>query len=269
MIPRIGLTGVTRAVSGVDRTGVNAAYVRSVIQAGGVPLILSPLLDEQHHANLLDLLDGLVFTGGEDVDPAHYGATPHPRLGDVDPVRDRFELGLYRASRIRGLPVLAICRGIQLVNVALGGTLWQDLPSERPGALTHLQPTGRDQRTHPVEITAGSRLARALAASRLEVNSFHHQAIRTLGPGLVVTATAPDGEIEGVESQDPEPWLLAVQWHPEEFHREGSAPERGLFGALVQKAGEYAPSHRGPSGAGGEQPTAGTPPGTEPARSGR
>jgi putative glutamine amidotransferase len=266
--PRIGLTGVTRAVSGVDRTGVNAAYVRSVIQAGGVPLILSPLLDEQHHAILLDQLDGLVFTGGEDVGPAHYGATPHPRLGDVDPVRDRFELGLFRASRASRLPVLAICRGIQLVNVALGGTLWQDLPSERPDALPHVQPTGRDQRTHPVEITPGSRLARALAATRLEVNSFHHQAIRTLASGLVVTATAPDGAIEGVESQDPDPWLLAVQWHPEEFHREGSAPERGLFGALVREAGEFAREQRARLGD-AVHATAGTHPERGPARSGR
>ncbi len=122
------------------------------------------------------------------------------------------------------------------MNVALGGTLWQDIPSERPGALAHNPGTARDDRIHPVEIVPGSRLAAALMTTRCEVNSFHHQSIRDLAPGLVVTATAPDGEIEGVEDPAGAPWLLAVQWHPEEFHGHDTAPDQGLFQALIREA---------------------------------
>lgn len=234
--PRIGVTGNTRVFSGADRSGVNAAYVRAMIRSGAIPLILPPLLGEAHHGPILDVLDGLVLTGGEDVDPAHYGHAPHPALGDVDPQRDAFEIGIFLEARARRMPVLAICRGIQLVNVALGGTLWQDIPTEKPDALEHRAPTSRDVRSHLVEITPDSRLAMALGTTRCEVNSFHHQSIRDVAPGLLITATAPDGEIEGVESTPEDPWLLAVQWHPEEFHHHDAAPDHGLFNALVAEA---------------------------------
>jgi putative glutamine amidotransferase len=234
--PRIGISGITRVVSGVERTGVNASYVLAVLQAGGIPLVLSPLIGTAHNATLLDALDGLVLSGGEDVDPERYGATAHPALGNVDPVRDAFELELFRDARERELPVLAICRGIQLVNVALGGSLWQDIPSERPGALPHTQPGSRDDRTHAVRVVPGTCLARALGTTRLEVNSFHHQSIRDLAPGLVVSGSAPDGEIEAAESRLGDPWLLAVQWHPEEFHRDATAPDQGLFRELIRAA---------------------------------
>ena len=236
---RIGITGITRSVSGADRAGVNAAYVHAVVRSGAVPLILSPLAGTAHIELLLDALDGLVLTGGEDVDPVYFGQTPHPRLGNVDAERDAFELAIFRRALGRGLPVLAICRGIQLVNVALGGTLWQDIPSERPGALDHSPTSPRDQRTHPVQIEAGSRLAEALGADHCVVNSFHHQSIRDLAPGLRISARAPDGEIEGVESSEPDLWLLAVQWHPEEFHGHDAAPDHGLFAALARHAMAY------------------------------
>jgi putative glutamine amidotransferase len=234
--PRIGVTGNTRVASGVERTGVNAAYVRAVVRAGGVPLVLSPLGDLAHVGALLDAVEGLVLTGGEDLDPAHFGQAPHPRLGKVDRTRDAFELTLFREARAREIPVLAICRGIQLVNVALGGSLWQDIPSERRGALEHNPTSARDHRTHPVEVVPGSRLARVLGATRCDVNSFHHQSIRDLAPGLKVTGRTPDGEIEGVESSESDPWLLAVQWHPEEFHQHAQAPDHGLFAALIKEA---------------------------------
>jgi putative glutamine amidotransferase len=239
------VTGITRSVSGADRTGVNAAYVRATVRAGGVPLILSPLIGTGRTGEVLEAVDGLVLTGGEDVDPAHYGQGPHPRLGNVDPARDAFELALFRDAQARGMPVLAICRGIQLVNVALGGTLWQDIPTDRPGAIDHNRTGDRDDRSHPVEIQPGSRLARALETTRCEVNSFHHQSIRDLAPGLLVTGRAPDGEIEGVESTGQDPWLLAVQWHPEEFHHHGQAPDHGLFDALTKEAIRYRHSTAG------------------------
>lgn len=252
--PRIGLTGVTRVVSGADRSMVNAAYVRAVLRAGGVPLILAPLIGVEHNDRILDALDGLVLTGGEDVDPAFYGHAPHPALESVDAVRDAFELALFRDAWARRLPVLAICRGIQLVNVALGGSLWQDIPAERPTALAHRQPDGRDARTHEVLITPGSRLAEALGATRCMVNSFHHQSIRDLAPGLVITARAPDDEIEGVEAGPADPWLLAVQWHPEEFHHHEGAPDHGLFDALIREASGPSSECRVPSPGSYEHP---------------
>lgn len=237
--PRIGITGVTRNVSGADRVSLNAAYPLAVLRAGGVPLVLSPLTGTGYNEEILDALDGLVVSGGEDIDPAFYKSPRHPRLGDVDPARDAFEIALFRDAQTRALPVLAICRGIQLVNVAMGGTLWQDIPSEVTGALNHNPGTARDARTHLVEVTPGSRLAATLGSTRFEVNSFHHQAIRDLAPGLRVTATAPDGIIEGAEGLAQDPWLLAVQWHPEEFHRQDHAPDHGLFGALLKQARDY------------------------------
>jgi putative glutamine amidotransferase len=234
--PRIGITGVSRIVQGNERTGVNVAYVSSVLRAGGLPLVLSPLVPADLTGALADTLDGVLLTGGEDVAPSLYGEEPHPALGDVDPRRDQLEAGLLLAARERGVPVLGICRGIQLINAALGGTLWQDLAAQRPDALSHNQQAGRTARTHTVTALPGTRVAAAARAGSFEVNSFHHQAVRTLAPGLVATATAPDGIIEAVESGPGAPWLLAVQWHPEEFHAESMAVDRGLFAALIAAA---------------------------------
>jgi putative glutamine amidotransferase len=234
--PRIGITGVLRLWDGAERTGVNAAYARSVLMAGGVPLILSPVLGPSYAGRALDGLDGLLLTGGEDIDPAWYGADPSPELYPPSRERDLFELAIFAAARQRDLPILGICRGIQLVNVGLGGTLHQDLPSECPGPVDHNPPADRTTRSHEVLLESGSRAATALGASRLRVNSFHHQAIRDLAPGLVVSGTTEDGMIEAVESPADAPWLLAVQWHPEEMHADGRAPERGLFKALVAEA---------------------------------
>jgi putative glutamine amidotransferase len=236
--PRIGVTGVLRLWDGAERTGVNAAYVRSVIAAGGVPIILSPVLEPSYAARALDGLDGLVLSGGEDIDPAWYGTDRSPQLYPPSRERDLFELAAFAAARARELPILGICRGIQLINVGLGGTLYQDLPSERPGPVDHNASTERTARSHLVLLEAGSRAAAALGATRLSVNSFHHQAIRDLAAGLVVSGVTEDGVIEAVESPASASWLLAVQWHPEEMHADGRAPERGLFKALVAAAGE-------------------------------
>jgi len=237
--PRIGVSGVVRVVEGAPRTGVNAAYAHSITQAGGLPLILSPVIADDIVVDALDPIHGLLLTGGEDVHPMLYGQSPLPKLGQVDRERDAFEIDLFRGALDRRIPVLAICRGIQLVNVALGGSLWQDLPTERQGALRHDQRDGRTTRSHSVAIMAPSRLARALGVIRLEVNSFHHQAIRDLGRGLMITARAEDGLIEAVESAPEAPWLVAVQWHPEEFHGEAGAPDHGLFAEFVREAGRF------------------------------
>jgi putative glutamine amidotransferase len=238
--PRIGVSGVVRAWDGNERTGVNAAYLRSVLAAGGVPIILSPVLGPSYAMRALDGVDGLVLTGGEDIHPAWYGAEPSPHLHTPDRERDLFELALFAAARQRELPILGICRGIQLVNVGLGGTLFQDLPSERPGPVAHDPGSARDARSHAIRLQAGSRAAAALGATELTVNSFHHQAVDRLAGGLVASGWSADGLIEAVESPPGAPWLLAVQWHPEEMHADARAPERGLFRALVEAAGETA-----------------------------
>jgi putative glutamine amidotransferase len=237
---------VVRNWHAAERTGVNAAYVRSVLAAGGVPIILSPLLSPSFAMRALDGTDGLLLTGGEDIHPAWYGAEPSPHLYPPDRERDLFEFALFAAARQRELPILGICRGIQLVNVALGGTLFQDIPSEQPGAVAHDPGGARDARSHEVRLLKGSRAARALARTVFSVNSFHHQSVDRLAGGLIASGWSADGLIEAVESPAEAPWLLAVQWHPEEMHAEGAAPERGLFRALVEAAGSrealYTPS---------------------------
>jgi putative glutamine amidotransferase len=235
--PLIGISGSIRVHDGAERAGVNAAYAHSIAKAGGIPILLTPPIGPDGAESAMEPLDGLVLTGGHDVDPQWYDAHPSPALGPVDPHRDEFELALFHAARRRGTPVLGICRGLQLVNVAMGGSLYQDLPSEQPGQVHHDPPVARDARTHSVTLVPGSRLQCALDTAVLVTNSFHHQAIRDLAPGLSVTARAEDGVIEGVEGSAEQGWLLAVQWHPEEFYHSPGAPDQRLFEALVEASG--------------------------------
>ena len=234
--PRIAVAGVTREWEGQVRVGVNANYVRAVLAAGGLPIIMVPDLSREEAIELFGECDGLLLTGGEDVDPSHYGASPHPKLGTVDPRRDVNELALVAEARARDLPILGICRGIQLCNVAFGGTLIQDIASQRPSDINHDSPSPRDVRSHRVALTEHSRLAEILGATVLEANSFHHQAIDQLGHGLTASATAPDGIIEGVESSDPHEWIVAVQWHPEELALQPESADLRLFAALIAAA---------------------------------
>jgi putative glutamine amidotransferase len=233
--PRIAVSGVLRQWDGSERTGVNAAYVRSALAAGGVPVVLSPLLGPSYAARALDGADALLLTGGEDIDPSYYGAQPSPLLQPPSRERDLFELALFAAARQRELPILGICRGIQLINVGLGGTLYQDLAAERPGAVDHNPEGARSARSHRIRLAPGSRAAEALGSDAGMVNSFHHQAIRDLAPGLIASGWSEDGLIEAVETPPEVTWLLAVQWHPEEMYAEIAAPERGLFRRLVRE----------------------------------
>ena len=228
------------ATAADSKVRLSLNYVRSLEGAGLIPLAVPPLADPKHAAEIIDAAAGLLLTGGEDVDPKLYGAPAHPKLGAINQVRDATELALFNAARERRLPVLAICRGIQLVNVACGGTLYQDLPSERPSNIQHDQPNDRTARSHDVTITAGSRLAGATGAVEMAVNSYHHQAVCRLGAGLRVTATAPDGVIEGIESADPAWWIVSVQWHPEDLTTDVRSWDRGIFkafAAAVESAG--------------------------------
>ena len=244
--PRIAVSGLVRRVDGVERTGVNAEYVAAVLEAGGMPLVLSPLLGAERAAEALDGCAGLLLTGGADIEPARYAAAPSPALESVEPTRDDFELALLAAARARRMPVFAICRGMQLVNVAAGGTLWQDLPTERPGPVAHRQSTPPAEPSHSVRIEPGTRTAEWLGTKALRVNSTHHQAVRALGAGLLATAWADDGVVEAMESDDAGEWLVAVQWHPE--RGSAGAADRALFSAFVAAAAagvqESSPSPR-------------------------
>lgn len=232
MLPAVALTATTERLRGVLRTRVNVAYTAALHEAGLRPYIL-PVLRAEDADAMLDGMRGLLLTGGEDVAPEHFGAAPHAALGDVHAARDAFELALVRAARARRLPTLAVCRGIQVANVALGGTLIQDLPSERPSMISHDGEWARDSRVHGVSVERDSRLAAALGASEITVNSMHHQALDKLAPGLRVVATAPDGVVEGAEWADDDWWMVGAQWHPEELTASADPWDRALFSAFA------------------------------------
>ena len=203
-------------------------YEAAVRRAGATPRELSL---EESPADALDHVDGLLLTGGDDVDPALYGEAPHPTFEAVEPGRDAFEIALVQSAVYRDLPVLAICRGLQVLNVALGGTLIQDIPSESSPLLRHDAEGSPTTIAHRITVTPGSCLAALVGPDTVrDVNSRHHQAVRRLGTGLVVTATAPDGVIEGAELPLAR-FCVGVQWHPENFHATGEFS--GLFQGFV------------------------------------
>jgi putative glutamine amidotransferase len=225
------VTATTEIIRGVLRVRANAAYTDSLHEAGMRPFIL-PLLDADEADSMLEGMQGLLLTGGEDLDPRHYGAVAHPTVSDIHAQRDAFELALVRAAFARRLPTLAICRGIQVANVALGGTLIQDIPSEHRHALEHDGEWPRSQRVHDVSVVPHSRLAHSLGATVLQANSFHHQALDKLGDGLIAVAHAPDGIVEGAEWEGDDWWMVGVQWHLEELIASPEPWDRNLFAAF-------------------------------------
>ena len=233
----------------LDRDAARAEtndYIRSLVAAGFAReeiVVLSP--DRPASGEF----DGVVLGGGCDVDPARYGESPRADAGvEVDPGRDALDFGVLAAARRAGTPVLAICRGLQVVNVALGGTLVQDLPTQRPSPLVHDTPGKvKTRREHEVAVKPGTRLASIADGQRLEVNSRHHQAVGRLGEGLVLSAAAPDGLVEAAETGPEEPWLVAVQWHPENLSPDGDRTSRRLFTEFARAvrgraAGQASPS---------------------------
>lgn len=217
---------------------VGTTYTYAIHHVGGTPAILPPTLAAADLASLLARLDGLLLTGGEDIAPSYYGQEEEPGLGGVDQTRDQFELEMVTAwlEKNKNRPLLAICRGHQVLNVALGGALYQDIAAHIPAALDHTYSPGRpmEQLVHNVEIAPESHLAQILGATTLEVNSAHHQAVKTPGEGLAVTAHAPDGIIEATELPTL-PFAISVQWHPEAMVKL-RASMWPLFEAFVQAA---------------------------------
>jgi putative glutamine amidotransferase len=219
--PRIGITKCSKL----------ADYVESVRTSGGEPVVLD--WDNMSAESALSSVDGLVLTGGPDIDPVRYGETRVPQVRTAEPARDAFELNLVTRALERDTPMLAICRGMQVLNVAAGGTLTQDIPSAFPSTTRHAVNEPKNAIAHPVRIAPGSRVAELLARTSIDVNSRHHQAVRQPAPGLVVTATAPDGIAEAVEKPDAR-FCVGVEWHPENFVETGEFLP--LFRGLVEEA---------------------------------
>ena len=212
-------------------------YRQSILHVGGEPRVLEASADvEQAIAGI----DGLMLTGGDDVAPSRYGEAAHETVTEAEAGRDEFEIALVAAARARNLPILAICRGVQVLNVACGGTLVQDIASQVPGALSHrleVPPHQPMEFAHEVWIDKDSQLSRIMRErlndDACDVNSRHHQAVRQVAPGFIVSATAPDGVVEAIE--DPEArFCIGVQWHPENFFRTGEF--RALFEAFLSAA---------------------------------
>jgi putative glutamine amidotransferase len=243
--PIVGITTQTlHAIDGIpaglpQSVVMNQRYYGAVSDAGGAPVLI-PLLDEDLAAlrAVYDACQGLLLPGGVDVDPAFFGERPHPQLGRTDPARDRVELQLTKWAVADGKPLLGLCRGLQIINVALGGTLYQDLGAQCLDCIKHdYFPTygyKRDHLAHEVQLEQGSRMRGVMELDRIPVNSMHHQGIKTLAPALTASAVAPDGLIEAAESPDGH-FLVGVQWHPEVF--EATDPHtRALFSEFVRQA---------------------------------
>jgi putative glutamine amidotransferase len=216
-------------------------YVESVAEAGGMPVVLPPSLSLRAAEALLDSVDGLLLSGGPDLEPGYYGEVPIPELGTTIPEWDALEMALLRLALERGVPVFGICRGMQMLNVALGGTLYQDVPSQLGAdVLNHWQTTPKCQVTHEVEVLEDSCLAEITDRQSVEVNSYHHQGIKGLADALTVAARSADGMIEALESRDfSDRWLVGVQWHPEGM-RDTDPGHRNLFEAHVCAAERHA-----------------------------
>ena len=213
-----------------------ADYLESVKRAGGEPIEVVPGVERPEH--ILARVDGIMLTGGADVEPKLYGERAHATFQSAEAGRDAFEIELSRAAVRSGIPFLAICRGMQVLNVAMGGTLIQDIPSQVTGALEHSVPEPRFAIAHEVWVSRGSRLSTLLAdhmedGETCHVNSRHHQAVKQVASGFDITATSPDGVIEAMEKSGPS-FCVAVQWHPENFWRTGEF--RSLFEGLIEAA---------------------------------
>jgi len=237
MQPIIGITtNHSSNTYGQATVLLTQAYVKAILQAGGVPVLIPSLIANDGWDALYPRLDGILFTGGGDISLDHFKGDPHPRIDDVDPERDTVELNMLHAAVADGKPFLGICRGCQLVNVGLGGTLYTHIPDQLPNALDHSYPG--DMRTvlvHEVRIEEGTRIADVLGEPIVKVNSHHHQGLKDIALSLRVAGHSPDGLVEAIELPD-HPFGLAVQWHPEWLTDQQST--RNLFRRFVEAAGE-------------------------------
>ncbi len=214
---------------------VGESYVQAVIHAGGIPLVIPVGLAAEDLQSLMERLDGVIFTGGSDIDPVRFNGIPHPRVYGIDERRDGLEIQMVQMAAETGKPFLGICRGIQVINVALGGGLFTDIADQMSGALKHdyYPDVPRNHLAHAITVEADSSLAQILGGSSFEVNSLHHQGLDQAATGLRVVAKSPDQLIEAVELPG-HPFGLGVQWHPEWLQE--YTPQRQIFQSLIQAA---------------------------------
>lgn len=240
--PRIGIT--MRIELETDRFYLARHYSEAVAAAGGDPVHISLIPESEYISSLMNDLDGMLLPGSDsDVDPLLYGREPHPALGSVHPIKDGTDLLVLEEIERRGVPLFAICFGMQILNVHRGGTLIQDIPSEKPEAIKHQQGAPRDRPSHAVRLLPESNLASLRNAEQALVNSHHHQAIETIGRDLVPTAWAADGLVEALEDSRSDRFALAVQWHPELGWKQDSFSQ-ALFERFVSEAQSYAEKSR-------------------------
>ncbi|MFD1397060.1 gamma-glutamyl-gamma-aminobutyrate hydrolase family protein [Kroppenstedtia eburnea] len=232
MKPAIGITlSMRRKENSLTLSRDNAD---AVLAAGGIPFLLPYATEADVLDGMTKQIDGLLLTGGDDIDPSLFGEEPLPGLGEVEPERDRMEIALARRMVKAGKPVLAICRGCQILCIALGGDMYQDLYSQREDLIQHVQRGPREYLSHSIQIREGTLLSQIAGADRIRVNSFHHQAVRRLPDGVILSATAPDGVTEAFEGSG-SAFVMGVQWHPENLFRT-DAVSRRLFHTFVGHA---------------------------------
>lgn len=243
--PIIGITTGNQIITegvlcGTARAGVSSDYIQAVCAIGGIPILLPVVTDMQSITIMLNYIDGLILSGGGDVDPGLYLEEPHPGLGKVSPERDNFEIAATKYCIENNKPVLGICRGIQIINVAFGGSLYQDIFQQKTEyCLQHNQTSPKYVATHTVNIEKGSKLHQLLQKCSIRTNSFHHQAIKHIAPGFIVNSFTQDGIIEGLEKQGPE-YVIGVQWHPEMMVL--NHPDMlTIFDGLIQACQQHSP----------------------------
>lgn len=231
--PVIGISSVASESS----ASAPLTYINSVKRAGGVPLIIPMTTDKEQLERVLEVIDGLIMTGGEDIDPLKYfGEEPIRGQGTIVPERDAFDIMLMQMAVAKGIPVLGICRGHQIMNVAFGGSLYQDIPSQVKGTyVKHSQSAPRNYGTHTMLIEKGTKLHKILGVESVAVNSYHHQAVKDVAPGFKVTASAKDGVVEAIE-KDGAQFVLGVQFHPEGFVSMGDDTFLPLFQTLIKES---------------------------------
>jgi putative glutamine amidotransferase len=236
MKPLIGITtNQSKNTNGQPTVALMQSYVNAIMQAGGVPVLIPSMIHDDGWDALYARLDGILFSGGGDIALEHFPGDAHPRIDDVDPERDSVELKMLNAAAEDGKPFLGICRGCQVMNVALGGTLYTHIQDQLPKALDHSYPGNmRTVLVHEVKIEEGTLIAEIMGEPILKVNSLHHQGLKDIAPSLRVTGVAPDGLVEAVELPD-HPFGIAVQWHPEWLTDQEST--RNLFIKFVEAAG--------------------------------
>jgi putative glutamine amidotransferase len=234
--PLIGITTRNgKDADGHPLTALQHTYIRAILQAGGLPILIPSMLMEEDFLDLYSRVSGILFTGGGDVSLEYFNGSAHPRIGEVDQARDLTEISLMHAAVNDGKPILGICRGAQVMNVVFGGTLYTHIIDQLKGALDHDYPGYlRRVLVHPIRVDESTRSAEIFGETLLNVNSLHHQGLKDIAPGLLATGYAPDGLVEVVEIPD-HPYAVSVQWHPEWLTDQ--IPMQRLFKSFVDASG--------------------------------